>query len=438
MTVKEIYKQLVPMGVRNFVAGHPRLLPLRNRLLVREGQRLADAARAVRKPDGKIRVTFIVQRPALWPNQKSVYEDMLADPAFAVSVIAIPKIPPAARVPDLAEYGRLMAFLAEKNIAFFKGYDESALSWINPLKFGLPDIVFLPQPYVHTQSFLYNASYLKQYCKLAIYNYGTTVDDLQLYQHYLPTYSDCHYIFMESQEIKGMFGRFAPALADQLIVTGHPKLDVYREPMPTDTRWWKVPAAKKRLIWAPHFTVTDDRTPHTFSTFFDYYEFFLEFTRNHPEVEVVLRPHPELFEHMVATGLRTRKEAEAYRNRFNALPNGQVNEGGDIFAMFRQSDALILDCISFLAEYLPTGRPICFLDSLRRQRLNPIGERLLHAYYTAWTPEEVEEFIRTVVMDGDDYRRGEREQVAREHLYLPPGGAGMEIKNRIKQEYICP
>jgi hypothetical protein len=438
MTVKQIYKRLVPMGIRNFVAGHPWVLHRRNHHLVRAGLRLAAAARAARKPDGKIRVTFVVQRPALWPNQKSVYEAMKADPAFEVSVIAIPKIPPAASAPDLVEYGRLMDFLAEKGIAFFMGYDIGGRTWINPLKFGLPDVVFLPQPYTQTQSFLYHASHLKHFCKVAIYNYGSTVDDMQLYLYYLPTYSDCHYIFMESQAVREMFAQFAPALAERLIVTGHPKLDVYQEPMPTDLRLWKVPAAKKRIIWAPHFTVTDDRTPHTFSNFFEYYDFFLQFVRNHPEIEVVLRPHPELFEHMVATGLKTREEADAYRTRFNALPNGQVYEGGDIFTMFRQSDALILDCISFLAEYLPTGRPICFLDGMRRQRLNPIGERLLQTYYIAWNPEEIEDFIRTVVVGGDDYRRGEREQVAREYLHMPAGGAGLAIKNRIKQEYICP
>ncbi len=149
----------------------------------------------------------------------------------------------------------------------------------------------------------------------------------------------------------------------------------------------------------------------------------------------MLRPHPELFEHMVAAGIRSRSESNAFRDRFNALPNGQVYEGGDIFTMFRQSDALILDSCGFLSEYAPTGRPICYLDSMRRQRLNPIGERLLHAYYAAWTTEEIEDFIRTVVIEGNDFRRQERERAVALHLYRPASGAAAEILNQIKSRH---
>lgn len=431
MSIKRLYKRIIPVTARNFVAGHPWVESWRNRQLVREGQELTAAARAARQPDGKIRVTFIVQRPALWPNQKSVYEVMKADPAFEVAVIAIPKIPPAASAPDLAEYGRLMDFLAAKGIPFFKGYDLGRRAWINPLRFGLPDIVFLPQPYAFTQNYLYHSPYLKHFCKLAIYDYGMQVADMD-FMFYLPVYDDCQFIFLESEAHRRLYLERVPKLANKLHVTGHPKLDVYREPLPADLHLWKCPQAKKRIIWAPHFTVTNDRTPHTFSNFFQYYNFFYEFTRDHPNIEVVLRPHPELFEHMVATGLKSREESNAYRNHFNLLPNGQVYEGGDIFSMFRQSDALILDSISFLAEYLPTGKPICFLDSRRRQRLNPMGEQLLHSYYIAWDAEEIAEFIQTVVVEENDFRKLERQRAATKYLYLPPRGAGMEIKERIK------
>ena len=431
MTVKDIYKRLVPLEARKWVAGHPWVERLRNRQLVRDGERLAAAARAARKPDGKIRVTFIVQRPALWCNQKSVYEAMKADPAFEVAVIAIPKRPPAAQDVDLAEYARLKAFLKEKEISFFEGYDEPGRIWINPLTFGLPDIVFLPQPYAHTQSCLYHSFYLKHFCKLAIYDYGMQVANMD-YMYYLPVYEDCQYIFLESEAHRRLYLEHVPKLRGKLIVTGHPKLDVYRDPLLAEMHLWKLPQARKRIIWAPHFTITNDRTPHTFSNFFKYYEFFLGYAQNHPDIEFVLRPHPELFEYMVAVGMKTREESTSYRDRFNALPNGQVYEGGDIFTMFRQSDALILDCISFLAEYLPTGRPICFLDSSRRQRLNPMGERLLHSYYIAWDEDEIAEFIQTVVIEGNDFRKLERQRAAQKYLYMPLQGAGTEIKDKIK------
>lgn len=432
MSFREVYRRLVPSLVRESLSGLPWVEGVRNRQLLAQGRRLAAAARAA---DGRIHVAFIVQRPALWANHASIYEAMRADPAFAVSVLAIPKIPPAARAPDLAEYRRLMDFLAEKGIAFVRGYDLEARIWLNPLSFGLPDVVFLPQPYPFTQSWLWHGAYLRNFCDLAILNYGLAMADMPYMYYDMPVYADCRFIFVESEAHRRLFTARRPELADRLHVTGHPKLDAYRGPVPPPGALWKMAQARKRIIWAPHFTVTDDRTPHTFSNFFAYYDLFLACAARHPDVEWVLRPHPELFEHMVAAGVKTRAEANAYRDRFNALPNGQVYEGGDMMTLFRQSDALILDSISFLAEYAPTGNPICFLDSPRRQRLNPIGERLLHTYYAAWDEAEIRDFIENVVLAGRDPRREERLAAIRRHLYMPPGGAGAAIAAAIRNGY---
>lgn len=432
MPLKRLYKQLVPEGVRNRVAGHPWVERLRNRQLVREGQRLASAARMSRKPDNKIRVAFVVQRPALWCNHASIYEAMKADPVFEVSVLAIPKRPPAAAEPDLEEYERLMEFLEGKGIAFFKGYDIEGRTWINPLRFGLPDIVFLPQPYAFTQGFLYHSVFLKHFCDIAIVPYGATIAYLPVAQYQLPVYSNCRFIFLQSEAHKALFADHRPELINRLVVTGHPKMDLYQVPLPPNKQLWKLTDARKRIIWAPHFTVGDDQTPHTFSNFFKYYDNFVRYAQQHPDVEFVLRPHPDLFSHMVALGLKTREAAEEYRRQFNALPNGQIYSGGDIFLMFRQSDALILDSISFLAEYAPTGKPICFLDSARRQRLNPLGERLLHAYYVAWDEAEIEEFIERVVLNGDDWRQQERLATIHKQLYIPSNGSGVAIAEHIR------
>ena len=434
MSIKSLYKRIVPASYRKWVAGLPWVEKRRNRQLVEEGKRLAAEAKAAQKSDGKKRVTFIVQRPALWPNQRSVYEAFKADLAWEVMVVAIPKRPPAAKDYDLAEFQRLMAFLESEKIAYRKGFDLECKTWINPMQFGLPDVVFLPQPYAHTQSYLYHSAYLKQFCRLAIYDYGMQVADME-FMFYLPVYDDCQFIFLESEAHRRLYLERVPRLADKLYVTGHPKMDVYRRALPANMDLWKCPQADKRVIWAPHFTVSNDWTPHTFSNFFKYFEYFVDFAQRHPDVELVMRPHPDLFEHMVAVGLKTRAEADAYRNRFNSLPNGQVYEGSEIFTMFRQSDALILDSISFLAEYLPAGKPICFLDSARRQRLNPMGEKLLHAYYAAWDADEIEDFLVSVVIEGCDFREEERRRAASQYLYWPPESAGEEIK-RVVDRYL--
>ena len=145
-----------------------------------------------------------------------------------------------------------------------------------------------------------------------------------------------------------------------------------------------------------------------------------------------MRPHPALFTYMVNVGLKTPREAEEYRDGFNALPNARIYEEADYISLFRQSDALVLDSVGFIGAYAPTGNPVCFLESAKRERLNSIGERLLHADYAAWDADEIREFVERVVLGGDDWKKAEREAAVKKLIYIPPEGAGTRIAREIK------
>ncbi len=381
---------------------------------------------------GKIHVAFVVQNRSYWPNHASIYAAMREDPAFSVSVFAIPKFVTGSRFLDLVEYSQLQADLDSKGIPHFKGFDASRQQWLNPWDFRLPEVVFLPQPYREHLGHIYNSQYWRQYAKIAYIPYGILMANLPRLQYQLPFFKDCWRIFVESEAHRALYLTHNPEIYDRTVVTGHPKTDAYLTPT-KPTGLWKLPAARKRIIWAPHFTVSDTLSPgHTFSNFFSYFDFFVEQAKIHPDIEFMLRPHPELFGYIVAHGLITKQEAEEYRKRFDALPNGQVYQGADIFELFKESDALVLDSIGFLAEYLPTGNPICFLDSARRQRLNDIGEALLATYYKAWNVDEIGYFIENVVMNGNDPLKEQRLAALAANLYLPPNGAGYAIKEYIK------
>jgi hypothetical protein len=246
-----------------------------------------------------------------------------------VAVIAIPKRPPAAQDVDLAEYARLKAFLKEKEISFFEGYDEPGRIWINPLTFGLPDIVFLPQPYAHTQSCLYHSFYLKHFCKLAIYDYGMQVANMD-YMYYLPFMKIANTSFWKARPNRRLYLEHVPKLRGKLIVTGIlnwmciairflPKC-IYGNCRRQGNESFGPRILRLRTIEL-----------HIRSQIFSSIMSSSWLRAEPPDIEFVLRPHPELFEYMVAVGMKTREESTSYRDRFNALPNGQVYEGGDIF-----------------------------------------------------------------------------------------------------------
>ena len=75
------------------------------------------------------------------------------------------------------------------------------------------------------------------------------------------------------------------------------------------------------------------------------------------------------------------------------------------------SDAMILDSISFLAEYLYVHKPLLFLQG-PKQQFNEFGKMLIDVHYCADGNDEkaIEYFIQEVVLKGHDELYKKREQ----------------------------
>lgn len=437
MNMKSLYKKTVPKSVRDWIAGLPAVQDRRNRRLVAEGERLATGLREKRKADNQIRVALMETRQGFWLNHASIYEAMQSDGNFDVQVFAVPKRSPAGDM-DWSAYRHLVQFFGDEGIPCVHAYDLDEGKWNNPLSFGLPDVVFLSQPYDFQQNFMYGSNYWSRFCQVAFVDYGFTVDESS-FIFKAPCLDNCRYIFCETKIVRNLFCFYSPQHESKLVVTGHPSLDAYLHPLKESQRIpFKSVESTRRIVWAPHFTVASEKTGHHFSNFFEYYELFIQLAKEHPELEIVMRPHPALFNFMVDCGMKTVREAKEYRERFEALPNAFIYDAPDYISLFRQSDAILLDSISFIAACAPAGIPVCFLESSKRARLNSIGERLLHADYAAWDAEEIREFVERVVLGGDDWKKAEREAAVKKLIYIPPEGAGAriawEIKTRLHAE----
>lgn len=430
----QLYKHLIPSKLRNRIASIPAWQAWRNQQLLKEGGRLVAEYRRTGVSDGRIHVALLETRRGFWLNHASIYEAMKTDAAFDVQVFAVPKRSPGGDM-DWEEYRHLIDFFDREGVPCLRAFNLGSGKWNNPLSFGLPDVVFLCQAHDFQHNFMYGSVYLSRFCKVAILPYGFTMLDLFFRA---PCMKNCQYIFSENTYLRDLFLTHAPECEDKLIVTGHPSFDAYMRPLAETQRISrKSPKTKFRIIWAPHFTVSGGKTPHQCSTFFKYFELFIQLANEHPDLEIVMRPHPELFKFMVDCGAKTEREAKDYRARFEALPNAFIHEGADYISLFRQADAILLDSLSFIAACAPSGIPVCFLESAERTRVNSIGERLLHADYAAWDAEEIREFVERVVLGGDDYKKKEREAAVKKLLYMPPEGAGARIAREIKTRLLA-
>lgn len=79
-----------------------------------------------------------------------------------------------------------------------------------------------------------------------------------------------------------------------VIVSGYPKMDTFFNTSDTsiDSRWKQSGQGGlrvKRLIWAPHWTISKSGLLASYSTFPEYYKKLLEYVE-HQNIEVILKP----------------------------------------------------------------------------------------------------------------------------------------------------
>ena len=96
---------------------------------------------------------------------------------------------------------------------------------------------------------------------------------------------------------------------------------------------------------------------------------------------------------------RQMNEWKEYENQWRNLQNADVIDEGMYDELFVNSDAMILDSVSFLAEYLYVHKTL--LQLMRKeQRYNDVGDRLIKVHYVADGKDEeaIERFLQEVVL----------------------------------------
>ena len=85
--------------------------------------------------------------------------------------------------------------------------------------------------------------------------------------------------------------------------------------------------------------------------------------------------------------------------------------------LFMRSDAMILDSVSFLAEYLYVHKPLLMLTR-DGQYFNDFGKELMKVHYQAagTDREAIEAFVADIVLDENDEKKEMREDFFKQNL----------------------
>ena len=407
-----LYKVLIYRDL--FIAAFPHCL-IRKVTKVRIAQN--EKIEQLRKKD-ICRVVFFLQTPSVW-KYDALYKRLEKSSFFEPLVIISPYNVHINY--DRQECFRVMKqteeFASKRGYNYVSAYNWETKRWRNVKKECAPDVVFFTKPYKDTLPAYHIYNYLDI---LTLYTpYGFNGSKLFHNNYGLPFQSLLWKFLLETEIHKNYAEQYEVCRGENVEVVGALGVEklMLNDFVPRNV-WKQQNKKKKRIIWAPHHTI--DYLFNS-SNFLLYCDDMLRLAEQYKEdVQFAFKPHPVLkFKLINLWGL---EKTEAYYRRWEELENGQI-EQGDYIDLFKTSDAMIHDSVSFTAEYLYTDKPVLFQirDEKVKEEFNTFGQMCLEQHYLAYSIEETEKFIREVVIAGKDPKKAEREQFYKQYLYPKDG-----------------
>ena len=377
----------------------------------------------------KLRVVFYVLYDGMF-QAKPLYQLMIKDEMFDPCIVAIPN-ELSGSIDVLAKMFKTYDVLSQEfNSASDKVYAAFSTSK-GFLDFSKDaDMICFCTPYDDVTHELYTVKYALNMKALPIMlSYGLFVSShSNLVVFNLASYNSVWRNFLDLDESVSSCKDITEAHGENVVLTGYSKMDELASIE-------KKKGTRKNIIIAPHHSILST-DPICLSNFLKYAEFFLELPTLYPNVDFVFRPHPALFDKLYTADIWSQERVEKYKADLSLLDNMELSCEGGYLELFAQSDALIHDCASFVAEYLYTGNPVCYMmkaEILTSKTLSAIGLECLQYHEYANNKEDIMRFIDAVI-EGVDVKKEERNKFADAKIKINYPHASQKILDVLKNE----
>lgn len=404
-------------------SGDQNVIDRSNIMRYKKEQHVAEMRRRLQAGE-KLRVCLFVSRISCWTFE-NLYQIMEKSKWFEPLVVVKPFMFQGKEA--MIDYMETTYnALATRGLRVVKGYNKDTDTFLDLKKEHRPDIVFytkywLPQFHenFYIDKFLDCLTFYTSYCfDIAEHSACMNFDLNNVVDRY----------FMPSDIHRQMAERVMRNGAKNVYVTGAPKLDLLMDPTYDPIDVWKPQLTKKkRIIWAPHHSDEFPNNLYQFNAFFELYRFMLEVAETYRDkIQIAFKPHPMLKPKL---DQKWGKEvADHYYEQWATLENGQL-ETGEFIDLFRTSDAMILDCISFIAEYTSVNKPAFFtIGRSSRVQLNDFGMINFEVLYKTESnlKKDIIRFIEEVVIEGNDEKKEARSAFIQDYLKTKNGKSAAE------------
>lgn len=378
-----------------------------------------------KKGKEKLDVAFIVYNVSMW-KYNSLFEAMLKDDRFNPFIVLTPSPGKEKSIRDK----HLIEMKKEFDRLNYKVYPN--VVW-NNLEFDSDfkaDIVFLAQMYIPNLLTKEMKKYLFCYCPYGFPSTSSSKWAVDTFLHNIAWKEFQVTQLSIDDSAKVMYNK-----AENRVLTGYVFGDeLLKQSISSEGIWKNCGKEKKKIIWAPHFSIDPDHNFHL-SNFLNVCDIMFDIAKLYKDdIQIAFKPHPFLYSTLCQEKFWGKEKTDLYYNNWKNLDNGQLEEGS-YADLFSTSDAIIHDCGSFTIEYLYTGRPAMYLiETPENRETDSLGKEALNCYYYGVSRDKIEFFIRNVVILGNDELYNKRKDFFNKYLKVNKNSTVADaILNEIKK-----
>lgn len=323
---------------------------------------------------------------------------MLADPDFEPIVVVCPVergILAAAAEETATD---LRNYFSREGIPFVDlsvGDRRAGLAEIEKID---PHVVFYTNPHGIAPRYLHEEFFLSRLTCYVPYSHEVMAYGDNQEQYNQASHNAFWKVFVPHEASRDFYRKFRIRSDSGVVVTGFPACEPLLEGIPGRSfgSWKPQDRIKKRVVYAPHWLLRPDIK---MATVYDFGEAITRLAEKYQdEIQWSFRPHPMLEPTMHRRpGWNARKVGEFFE--FWEGSSFSQRSEGDYIDLFRESDAIIHDSGSFLAEYLYLGKPALYLATQETglQYFNSFGLSALDACEIGKSVEDIDGFLRRLV-----------------------------------------
>lgn len=347
-----------------------------------------------------VKVVFLCQYIQAWNKLKCVYERMQQDERFETSIVAVPY---DIKNIDNGVYDYFTKHYGENVITAWNGQE-----WLDLQTLGA-HYVFYQRPYDQYLPKEYRSNKVSKYAKVChvVYGYQLAITTEASLMNKLFFRNVYMYFAENTIYYKYNIERFKRSHKLGYRKTyniGYPSLEDFAKQRPKEEKL----KDKFQILWTPRWSDDEEVGGSNFMTFKDH---VVELPKKLGDIELIFRPHPMTFQHFISVGKITQEEVERYLDIYEKDEHLTYDNQPDYVKQFWNSDVLLTDGSTIIAEWFLTGKPIVYCET--GSKPNAFMKEMMKVFYIVHSWEEAEEKIKELHR-GIDPLKEERERKVQE------------------------